>query len=101
MVKLSLGCSLFLSVAKGVDGCAQPPMEKAKGILSTLGYKNLPSGEIIMAKEKKALLLGSSGALGTYLAPALVKMGYKVDVSPFPKQKIRPLKATGPSQKRH
>ena len=64
-------------------------MEKAKGILSTLGYKNLPSGEIIMAKEKKALLLGSSGALGTYLAPALVKMGYKVDVSPFPKQKIR------------
>lgn len=33
-----------------------------------------------MAKEKKALLLGGSGALGTYLAPALVKMGYKVDI---------------------
>ena len=38
----SLGCSLFLSVAKGTDGGAQPPMEKAKEILTTLGYKNLP-----------------------------------------------------------
>lgn len=38
----SLGCSLFLSVAKGVEGGAQPPMEKAKEILTTLGYTNLP-----------------------------------------------------------
>lgn len=33
-----------------------------------------------MAKQKKALLLGGTGALGVYLAPALLKMGYKVDV---------------------
>lgn len=38
----SLGCSLFLSVAKGTDGGAQPPMEQAKQILTTLGYKDLP-----------------------------------------------------------
>ncbi len=38
----SLGCSLFLSVAKGTDGGAQPPMEKAKQILTALGYNDLP-----------------------------------------------------------
>ena len=30
--------------------------------------------------EKKALLVGGSGALGTYLIPALLKMDFKVDV---------------------
>lgn len=30
--------------------------------------------------QKKALLIGGTGALGHYLTPALLKMGYKVDV---------------------
>ena len=30
--------------------------------------------------QKKALLIGGTGALGHYLTPALLEMGYKVDV---------------------